>query len=193
MDLYFPPARDEAPGGSTAPTMLLSSSACRAAAKVYATAFTGADWNLTALTTALNPQAAPTPPTTEAQLRADLMSESPEYDTIDLPANHDDRDHPAARDHPFGQDRRQQRHARCSSKAIRRPGRPTRRARSTSMNRVYTNIQIELDDFTIKFDIELADPMEQPGGDRPALWDPENNPGGIVHAVIDTAAIPIPT
>ena len=30
--------------------------------------------------------AAPAPPTTEAQLRADLMSTSPEYDTIDLPA-----------------------------------------------------------------------------------------------------------
>ena len=54
---------------------------------VYVTPFMGADWNLSALTEQFDSQAPPPAPTTEAQLRADLMSSSPEYDTIDLPAN----------------------------------------------------------------------------------------------------------
>ena len=54
---------------------------------VYVTPFMGASWNLTLLAEPFNSQAPPAPPTTEAQLRSDLMSESPEYDTIDLPAN----------------------------------------------------------------------------------------------------------
>ena len=50
----------------------------------------------------------------------------------------------------------------------------------------YTNIQVELEDFTIKFDMSQPIRWSNPAGTTPALWDPENNPGGIVHAVIDT-------
>ena len=58
------------------------------ATTVYATEFVGGDWNPAARATALNNQPAPSPsPTTEAELLALLASTSPEYDTIDLPAN----------------------------------------------------------------------------------------------------------
>jgi hypothetical protein len=44
---------------------------------------------------------------------------------------------------------------------------------------------VELDDFTIAFDPGAPIRWSNPPGTQPALWDPENNPGGIVHAVID--------
>ena len=77
VDIYFPPVRDEAPaGGSTTPTMLLQVS-IPDDNNVYATPFMGADWNLSAMTQPLNSQPAPAPPTTEAELRSDLMSDKP--------------------------------------------------------------------------------------------------------------------
>jgi len=50
----------------------------------------------------------------------------------------------------------------------------------------YTNIQLELDSFTIKFDPGSPIRWSNPSGTGPALFDPENNPGGTQHAVIDT-------
>ena len=88
VDLYFPPVRDEAPAsGSTSPTMTLTA-LVPGVSTVYSTDFVGGDWNPAARANAFNNQPAPSPaPTTEAQLRALLASTSPEYDTIDLPAN----------------------------------------------------------------------------------------------------------
>ena len=43
-----------------------------------------------------------------------------------------------------------------------------------------------LDDFTIKFDMSSPIRWSNPAGTTPALYDPENNPSGIQHAVIDT-------
>ena len=55
---------------------------------VYSTRFAGGDWNPAARANAFNNQPPPSPaPTTEDQLRALLASTSPEYDTIQLPAN----------------------------------------------------------------------------------------------------------
>ncbi len=48
-----------------------------------------------------------------------------------------------------------------------------------------TNIQVELDDFTIRFDMSQPIRWSNPAGVSPSLWDPENNQG-ISHAVIDT-------
>ena len=50
----------------------------------------------------------------------------------------------------------------------------------------YNNIQLALSDFTIKFDMSAPIRWSNPAGVGPALFDPENNPGGIQHAVIDT-------
>src|SRR5262249_24981399 len=50
----------------------------------------------------------------------------------------------------------------------------------------YSNIHVELDHFTIRFDPGAPIRWSNPPGTQQALWDPENNPGGIVHAVIDT-------
>ena len=87
VDLYFPPVRDESPtDGSTSPTMTLQVT-IPSDNHVYATSFMGADWNLGLLTERYDSEAPPPAPMTEAQLRADLMSSSPEYDTIELPAN----------------------------------------------------------------------------------------------------------
>ena len=61
VDLYFPPARDEAPtGGSTGPTMLLQVG-LPGNNTVYATPFTGAAWNLSVSTNSFDSQAAPSP------------------------------------------------------------------------------------------------------------------------------------
>ena len=48
-----------------------------------------------------------------------------------------------------------------------------------------TSIQVELDNFTIKFDMSQPIRWSNPSGTSPSLWDPENNLG-ISHAVIDT-------
>ena len=185
VDLYFAPLADEAPtAGSNSPTMILRVG-LPGSSQVYASPFVGADWNLTLLTNPLNSQAPPSPPTTEAQLRADLMSESPEYDTIDLPAN--------------------------LTIVITQPLQITHSVKIVGNNATlyfqqgdtaawpagasgaiyvaapsYTNLQIVLDDFTIKFDMSAPIRWSNPSGDQPALFDPENNPAGITHAVIDT-------
>ena len=44
---------------------------------------------------------------------------------------------------------------------------------------------MELDDFTIRFDMSQPIRWSNPAGTSPSLWDPENNQG-ITHAVIDT-------
>ena len=61
VDLYFPPARDKAPTvGSTGPTMELQVG-LPGNSTVYATPFTGAAWNLSALASSFDSQAAPSP------------------------------------------------------------------------------------------------------------------------------------
>ena len=186
VDLYFPPARDEAPtAGSTEPTMLLRVGLPGNSA-VYATSFTGAAWSLSALANSFDSQAAPSPaPTTEAQLRADLTSVDPEYDTIDLPAN--------------------------TTIVIAQPIEITHSVKIVGNNAtllfdqgntaawpstasgaiyvdapVYTNIQLTLDNFTIKFDPNSPIRWSNPPGTEPALFDPENNPADTTIAVIDT-------
>ncbi len=73
-----------------------------------------------------------------------------------------------------------------SSRATRRPGRRPLRGQSTS-DPSADNIQLELEDFTIKFDMSSPIRWSNPQGESPALYDPENNPYGIQHAVIDTS------
>ena len=133
--------------------------------QVYATAFAGADWNLAELTTAPNSQAAPAPPTTEAQLRADLMSESPEYDTIDLPANQTIViTQPLQITHSvtivgnnatlyFQQGNTAAWPADASGAIyVNEPG--------------YTNLQMDLEDFTIRFDMSAPIRWSNPAGTR---------------------------
>jgi hypothetical protein len=186
VDLYFPPARDEAPtAGSTEPTMLLQVG-LPGDNTVYATRFNGAAWNLNDMTNPFNSQPAPSPaPTTEAQLRADLMSVDPEYDTIDLPAN--------------------------TTIVITQPLEITHSVQIVGNNATllfdqgntaawpstasgaiyvdataYTNIQLSLNNFTITFDPNAPIRWSNPPGTEPALFDPENNPAGTSLAVIDT-------
>src|SRR5262249_56775575 len=78
---------DGAPPGGPACPRSLRKSAVPASTPSYATPFWGTDATPALMPQPMNAQAAPSPPTTEAQLRADLMSTSPEYDTIDLPAD----------------------------------------------------------------------------------------------------------
>jgi len=185
-DLYFAPVRDEAPtGGSTSPTMLLRV-ALPSDANVYVSPFVGGNWDVSARTNAINAQAPPsTAPTTEAQLRSDLKSTSPQYDTIDLPAN--------------------------TTVVITQPLEITHAVKIVGNNATllfqqgntaawpaaasgaiyvdtpaYTNIQLELDDFTITFDMSTPIRWSNAAGAGPAIYDPENNPGGVAHAVIDT-------
>ena len=113
------------------------------------------------------------------------MSESPEYDTIDLPAN--------------------------TTIVITQPLEITHSVQIIGNNAtllfdqgdtaawpatasgaiyvdtpIYDNIQLDLEDFTIKFDMSSPIRWSNPAGTTPALFDPENNPAGIQHAVIDT-------
>ena len=165
VDLYFPPVRDEAPqSGSTTPTLLLQVSIPNDN-HVYVTPFMGADWNSSALTEPFDSQAPPPAPATEAQLRADLMSSSPEYDTIDLPAN--------------------------TTIVITQPLEITHSVKivgnnatllfeqgdtapwpATASGAIYVgssagNIQVELEDFTIKFDMSSPIRWSNPQGDVP--------------------------
>jgi hypothetical protein len=185
-DLYFAPQRNEAPAnGSGAPTLLLRV-AIPGDNNVYVTPFAGANWDLSARTNAIVAQAKPgAPPTTEAELRSDLMSNSPEYDTIDLPAN--------------------------ATIVITQPLEITHSVKINGQNATllfdqgstspwpaaasgaiyvdapaYTNIQLDLVNFTIKFDTSAPIRWSNPVGAGPALYDPENNPGGVQHAVLDT-------
>lgn len=183
-DLYFPPTDDEAPaGGSSTPTMLLQVS-LPGVGQVYATPFFGSDPNLSLLAEPINSQPAPPPPTTEAQLRAALMSTSPEYDTIDLPAGQTIViTQPLEVDHSvdiigngatlyFQQGNTAAWPASASGAIyVSDPGGP--------------GVQLELGDFTIRFDMSQPIRWSNPSGDTPALWDPEDDLG-IAHAVIDT-------
>jgi hypothetical protein len=185
-DLYFAPERNEAqPSGSSVPTMLLGV-ALPNDGRVFATAFSGQNWSLAARTDPLNLVSAPNPPpTTEAQLRADLESTTPEFDTINLPAN--------------------------TTIVITQPLEITHSVKIVGNNATllfrqgntaswpsaasgaiyvdaptYTNIQVQLSDFTITFDQTSPIRWSNPPGAGPALFDPNNNPGGVQHAVIDT-------
>ncbi len=184
VDLYFPPVRDEAPAaGSSAATMLLQAT-IPGDTNVYVAPFMGADWNLSALTEPINTLAPPAAPTTEAQLRSDLMSTSPEYDTINLPAN--------------------------TTIVITQPLEITHSVEIVGNNAVLLfqqgstsawpasasgaiyvdtssnpNIQLTLQDFTIKFDMSAPIRWSNPAGTNPVLFDPENSQG-VQHAVIDT-------
>ncbi len=184
VDLYFPPdGNDASAGGSSVPTMLLQVT-LPGSSQVYATPFAGTNAKLSLMTEPLNSAAPPAPPTTEAQLRGDLMSTSPEYDTIDLPAH--------------------------QTIVITQPLEITHSVKivgngatlyfqqgstaawpASASGAIYvsdpggTNIQVELDAFTIKFDMSQPIRWSNPSGTSPALWDPENDLG-IEHAVIDT-------
>ncbi len=183
VDLYFPPVASEAPpAGSTSPTMLLQVT-LPGSSQVYATPFSGAAVDPALMAAPIGSQSPPSPPTTEAQLRADLASTSPEYDTINLPAG--------------------------QTIAITQPIEITHSVRivgngatlyfdqgntaawpAAASGAIYTgglsgNVQIDLEDFTIRFDMSQPIRWSNPAGVTPALWDPEN-PQGIAHAVLDT-------
>ena len=66
------------------------------------------------------------------------------------------------------------------------PGRRPRPARSTSIRSLHQHPG-RAERLHDQVRHEHADPLEQPAGRRlRALFDPENNPAGIQHAVIDT-------
>jgi hypothetical protein len=185
VDLYFPPLRDEAPpSSSTAPTMLLQVS-IPGDNSAYATPFMGAAWNLSEITVSPSAQSPPSPPSTEAALRADLMSTSPEYDTISLPANQTIViTQPLEITHSVKIIGNQ---ATLLFQQGNTPAWPASASGAIYVSQnVYGNIQLELDNFTIKIDMSAPLRWSNPPGTVPALWDPENNPGGYVHAVIDT-------
>jgi hypothetical protein len=185
VDLYFPPARDEAPpSGTNTPTMILTVG-LPGMSTIYSTQFVGSAWNLNLLINSSNTQSPPSPPTTEAQLRADLMSASPVYDTIDLPTDTtivitqpleithsvDIVGNGATLDFSQG-----------NTAAW-----PAAAAGAIYVDAPsYTNIQLELTNFTIDFNQSAPIRWSNPAGEMPALYDPENNPSGVQHAVIDT-------
>ena len=183
-DLYYPPEGNEAPPiGSTSPTMLLQVT-LPGTSQVYATGFVGTPVNLALMTQPLDAQAPPAPPTTEAQLRADLMSTSPEYDTIDLPSGQTIAiTQPLEIDHSVD--------IVGNGATLDFDQGTTAAWPATASGAIYvsdpggTNIQVELDNFTIRFDMSQPIRWSNPAGTNPTLWDPENNQG-ITHAVIDT-------
>jgi hypothetical protein len=183
-DLYFPPARDESPtAGSGSPTMLLRV-ALPNDGRAYLTPFSGSVWNPALMTIPPDSQAPP-PPTSEAQLRADLQSESPEYHTIDLPANQTlVITQPLELTHSV---RVVGNHATLLFRQGATANWPASASGAIFVQAApYDSIQVELDDFTIRFDMSAPIRWSNPQGTQPALWDPEDNPGGVVHAVIDT-------
>jgi hypothetical protein len=184
VDLYFPPVRDESPPSGTDSATMLLSIALAGDSQVYATPFAGPAWDPTLLTSPPNSQTPPSPPTTEAQLRTDLMSESPEFDTIDLPADQTivisqplEITHSV---HLVGN------HATLLFQQGATAPWPASASGALYVNApAYTNVQLELDDFTIAFDSSEPIQWSNPEGTQPAIWDPENDQG-IAHAVIDT-------
>jgi hypothetical protein len=186
VDLYFPPVRDEAPAaGSTSPTMILSA-VVPGVSTVYATSFAGDDWSPAARANAMNNQPAPSPaPSTEAELRALLASTSPEYDTIDLPANTTIvLTQPLEITHSVAI-------IGTNSTLLFQQGStaawPASASGAIYVNAPsYTNIQLTLSGFTIRFDMSAPIVWSNAPGAGPAFFDPENDPAGIQHAVIDT-------
>ncbi len=191
VDLYFPPVRDEAPAsGSTTPTMLLQVSIPNDN-NVYATPFMGAAWNLSAMTEPLNSQAAPAPPTTEAELRSDLMSESPEYDTIDLPANTT-----IMITQPLEITHSVQIIGNNATLLFEQGDTAAWPATASGAIYVetpfYNNIQLDLNDFTIKFDMSSPIRWSNPAGnDTGSLRPREQSRGFSTRSSIPE--IPIPT
>ena len=186
VDMYFPPVRDEAPAsGSTSPTMTLGV-LVPGVSTVYATNFVGGDWNPAARANSLNSQPAPAPaPTTGAQLVALLASTNPEYDTIDLPANTTIVvTQPLEITHSVGI-------IGDGSTLLFQQGSsapwPASASGAIYVNSpAYSNIQLTLSGFTIRFDMSAPIRWSDPSGAGPTLFDPENNPAGVEHAVIDT-------
>jgi hypothetical protein len=186
VDLYFPPMRNEAPAsGSTSPSMTLLT-LVPGVSTVYATTFAGGNWNVAERANSLNSQPPPSPaPSTEAQLRALLASTSPEYDTIDLPASATiivtqplEITHSVA---IIGNNSRLL-FEQGSSAAW-----PASASGAIYVNApAYTNIRLTLSGFTISFDMSAPIRWSNPSGAGPAFFDPENNPLGVVHAVVDT-------
>ena len=186
VDFYFPPARDEAPpSGSTAPTMTLLTLCAGCVHRLY-DHICGRRLEPRRPDECLRQPARPSPaPTTEAELRALLASTSPEYDTIDLPANTTivvtqplEITHSVA---IIGN----------NSTLLFQQGSTAAWPASASGAiyvdaPAYTNIQLTLSGFTIEFDMSAPIRWSNPSGAGPALFDPENNPAGIEHAVIDT-------
>ena len=74
----------------------------------------------------------------------------------------------------------------CSSRATRRAWPATASGAIYVDTPRYANIQLELENFTIRFDMSSPIRWSNPAGTTPALFDPENNPTGVQHAVIDT-------
>jgi hypothetical protein len=184
-DLYFPPVRAESPPiGSSSSTMILRVD-LPDDGRVYVSPFVGAAWDPARLIAPWNSQASPPAPTTETQLRAVLLSESPEYDTIELPADQTIViTQPLAITHSV-------RIVGNNATLLFQQGQ-TAAWPADASGAIYvdapsfTNIQVELDDFTIAFDQGAPLRWSNPPGTLPAYWDPENNPGGVAHAVIDT-------
>lgn len=184
-DLYFPPLVDEAPAsGSSAATMLLQV-ALPGNSQVYATPFAGTDDNLALLTRPFDDVPAPAPPTTEAQLRADLVSSSPEYDTIDLPAGQTIVvTQPLEITHSID--------IIGNGATLYFDQGNTAAWPASAPGAIYvsdpggTNIQVTLSGFTITFDQSQPLRWSNPAGTTPALFDPEDNPDGVTRAVIDT-------
>ncbi len=184
VDLYFPPVASEAPpSGSSAPTMLLQVT-LPGSGQVYATPFAGTTVNLALLARPINAVAAPAAPTTEAQLRADLMSTSPEYDTIDLPAGQTITiTQPLEITHSL--------RIVGNGATLYFDQGSTAAWPSSASGAIYAsdlggaNIELDFEDFTIRFDMSQPIRWSNAAGTTPALWDPENNPG-ITHAVLDT-------
>ena len=142
---------------------------------VYSTGFVGGDWNPLARVNAFNTQPAPGPaPTTEAQLRALLASTSPEYDTIDLPANTTIiLTQPLEITHSLAiiGDNSTLLFQQGSTAAW-----PASASGAIYVNTpAYTNIQLTLSGFKIAFDTSAPIRWSNPSGAGPALFDPENN------------------
>ena len=113
------------------------------------------------------------------------MSTSPEYDTIDLPANQTIAiTQPLEITHTVtivGND------ATLFFQQGNTAAWPADASGAIYVNApAYTNIQLTLENFTIRFDMSAPIRWSNPAGTQPALWDPENNPAGITNAVIDT-------
>ena len=183
VDLYFPPTGNDSPAAGSSTSMLLQVD-LPGSSQVYATPFAGTDANLALMTQPISVQAAPTPPTTEAQLRADLMSTSPQYDTIDLPAGQTIViTQPLEITHSV-------KIVGNGATLLFQQGNTAAWPASASgaiytSNPGGTNLQLDFENFTIRFDMSQPIRWSNPAGDTPALWDPMNNLG-IIHAVIDT-------
>ena len=113
------------------------------------------------------------------------MSESPEYDTIDLPANTT-----IVITQPLEITHSVQIIGNGATLLFDQGNTAAWPASASGAIYVDTpfsdNIQLDLKNFTIEFNMSSPIRWSNPAGSTPALFDPENNPAGIQHAVIDT-------